>query len=171
MSKFADVTKGNTYSVTPQVECEVYGVLPDETEVLLVTAQAGQQSVFQAVSDSIRYSEDSAVILPFAGAILLSGAGHGGGAPRIEHLMSGSTAELRNGNIYVVQEVADLSAVTIGTGSRAEVWVVTDEPVSIVWPESWKWLGGAAPDLAAGQHCISVSGMEGSVVAKHIFSV
>lgn len=63
--KTYETIKRQNYTVTAKNECVITST-KDGKEYTLLTLEAGQQGVFIAISDSVTYSDDEALILPFA---------------------------------------------------------------------------------------------------------
>lgn len=101
-------TKGQSYIVSSFEKCKVEAVLEGYSHYFLLSVPANSQGVFVAISDAVRVSSDTAIIIPFADASIALGAGGGGASGSrctIEALPAYQVTETKYGQTYSYWEL------------------------------------------------------------------
>ena len=101
-------TKGESYIVSSFDKCKVEAVLEGYSHYVLLSIPANTQGVFVAISDAVRVSSDTAIIIPFHDASIALGAGGGGASGSrctIEAVPAYQVTETRYGQTFTYWEL------------------------------------------------------------------
>lgn len=106
--KTYQTTKGQSYIVSSWEKCEVEAVIEGYSHYFLLSIPAKTQGIFVAISDAVRVSSDTAIIIPFDNASIALGAGGGGASGNrctIEAVPAYQVTETRYGQTITYWEL------------------------------------------------------------------